>query len=800
MKSPKEVWSQAVELVSKMTLQERASLMSGSSFWHLQPIERFGLDAIMVADGPHGLRKADMAVDQAGLNASVPATCFPTAVTLASSWDIDLLQEVGAAIGRECQAEDVAVLLGPGVNIKRNPLCGRNFEYYSEDPFLSGKLAAKFIQGVQSTGIGTSLKHFAANNQESRRMVVDTLVDRRTLFELYLPAFEIAVKEAQPWTVMCAYNKLNGTFCSEHRPLLNDILRDRWGFEGLVVTDWGAINDRPKAVSAGLELEMPSSGGVNDDAIARAVEQNALAEEDLDRAAQRVSALMLAAQNNSERSKVDFDAHHDLARKCAAEGAVLLKNQDRCLPFKTARSLAVIGAFAETPRIQGAGSSQVNATRIEKPLEVFRKMIGAKVTYAPGFDPELAEDNPGLIEEAVAVAEKAEQVLILAGLPPLFEAEGFDRTTLKQPAQIDRLIEAVSAANPNCAVILSNGSPIEMPWLDQVPAVLETYLGGQAGAEAMADLVFGKQSPSGKLAETFPLSLEDVPSQPNFANHPRQIVYREGLNVGYRAYGGAQDRVLFPFGHGLSYTEFSYDKLKVSGQYNAANPLVQVTLEVTNSGACSGAEIIQLYVRDCEASVYRPDRELKGFQKLSLASSETKTCSFELDARAFAYFDLEADDWQIEPGTFELLIGASCCDIRLSSSVEITGEESPAYPPKAQQPYYIMDDEALADLGLHMTPPDPIRPYSVQTALEDIKDHWLGKRLVAKVMEMMREHTGGQTPSPVVQKMQEAIVFSMRLSTLRNMSGGAITQKRLDILIHVLNGAWLGAVTRLFRR
>ncbi len=800
MKSPRDLKKNAAELVSEMTLKERASLVSGSSFWHLQPLARLGLDAVMVADGPHGLRKADMKVDQAGLNASVPATCFPTAVTLASSWNIELMQEVGIAIGRECQAEDVAVLLGPGVNIKRNPLCGRNFEYYSEDPFLSGKLAAKFIQGVQSTGTGTSLKHFAANNQESHRMVVDTLVDRRTLFELYLPAFEIAVKEAQPWTVMCAYNKLNGTFCSEHEPLLTSILRERWGFEGLVVTDWGAINDRAKAVSAGLELEMPSSGGVNDDAVALAVEQNALAAEDLERAAQRVSALMLAAQSNSKSYKVDFDAHHDLARKGAAEGAVLLKNQNGCLPFDTKRSLAVIGAFAETPRIQGAGSSQVNPTRIEKTLEVLRKMNGAKITYAPGFDPELADDNPGLIKEAVEAAEKAGQVLILAGLPPLFEAEGFDRTTLKQPAQIDRLIEAVSKANPNCAVILSNGSPIEMPWLDQVSAVLEAYLGGQAGAEAMVDLVFGKLSPSGKLAETFPLSLADVPSQPNFANHPRQIVYREGLNVGYRAYGGAQDGVLFPFGHGLSYTEFSYDNLKVSGQYNAANPLVQVTLEITNIGACSGAEIIQLYVRDCEASVYRPDRELKGFQKLSLASGETKTCRFELDARAFAYFDLETDDWQIEPGEFELLIGASCCDIRLSSSVEIISEADPSYSPKAQQPYYIMDDAALSDLGLQMTPPDPIRPYSVQTTLEDIKHHWLGKRLIAKVNEMMREHTGGQTPSPVVQKMQEAIVCSMRLSTLRNMSNGAVKPKHLDLLIHVLNGAWLRAVARLLRR
>lgn len=800
MKSPKDLWSKAVEMVSEMTLEERASLLSGSSFWHLQPLERFGVNALMVADGPHGLRKADMTVDQAGLNASVPATCFPTAVTMASSWDDDLIREVGAAIGHECQAEDVVVLLGPGVNIKRNPLCGRNFEYYSEDPFLSGKLATNFIKGVQSTGVGTSLKHFAANNQESQRMVVDTLVDRRTLFELYFPAFEMAVKEAQPWTVMCAYNKLNGTFCSEHKPLLTEVLRDRWGFEGLVVTDWGAVNDRSKGVWAGLDLEMPTSNGVNDDAALKSVMDGSLSEQDLDQAAQRVCALTLAAQENSQRQTVDFDAHHALARKAAAEGAVLLKNQAECLPFDAARSLAVIGAFAEAPRIQGAGSSQVNATRITTPLECLAALASAGVTYARGYDPELATEDANLIAEAVAVAKKADQVLILAGLPPLFEAEGFDRTTLAQPSQIDRLIEAVARVNPNCAVVLSNGAPIEMHWIDQVPAVLETYLGGQAGAEAMADLVFGKLSPSGKLAETFPQSLSDVPSQPNFANHPRQIIYREGLNIGYRAYGGSPEGVLFPFGHGLSYTRFTYDKLEITGQFDAVEPSVQISFEVTNSGTCSGAEIIQLYVRECESAVYRPDRELKGYQKIHLSKGETKSCRLALDARAFSYFDVEKDDWRLDPGKFDILVGASCCDIRLSQTIHLKGRLENASPPKGQKAYSIMDDAALSDLGLTVSPPDLIRPYTVQTTLDDIKDHWLGKRLVAKVHQMIRLHTGEQTPSPVVEKMQYAIIFSMRLSTLRNMSGGAITQKRLDILINVLNGAWLKALKRLCQR
>ena len=515
--SPKQPWdfeSAATALVARMSVDEKASLMSGSSFWDLQALPQYELGKVMVSDGPHGLRKQANQSDHMGLNASVPATCFPTAVTLASSWDRTLLAEVGAAIGLECRKEDVSVLLAPGVNIKRNPLCGRNFEYYSEDPFLAGEMAAAFVNGVQSVGIGTSVKHFAVNNQEAQRMVVDTLVDRRALFEIYLPAFEATVTQSQPWTLMCAYNRFDGIYCSEHEELLTGILRDRWGFKGLVVTDWGAVNDRVRGVAAGLEIEMPATGGVNDRKVATAVANGDLAEAHLDRAATRVSELILAAQNNRTETQVDFDAHHALARRAAAEGAVLLQNKNATLPLAADKSVALIGAFAETPRYQGAGSSQVNPTRIDTPLAALQEKLGSgRVAYAVGFDYELAEPNAAMIGEAVAIAKAADVAIIMAGLPPLFEAEGFDRSHLRQPPHIEELILAVAAANPNCVVVLSNGAPIEMPWADEVPAILGLYLAGQAGAGAMVDLLYGAVNPSGRLAETFPLALDDCPSQ-----------------------------------------------------------------------------------------------------------------------------------------------------------------------------------------------------------------------------------------------------------------------------------------------
>jgi beta-glucosidase len=799
MKQPYEFESEAITLVARMSVDEKASLMSGASFWHLQALEAHDLPPIMVSDGPHGLRKQGNQADHMGLTASVPATCFPTAVTLASSWNTALIHNVGAAIGRECQAEGVSVLLAPGVNIKRSPLCGRNFEYYSEDPFMAGQMGASFIEGVQSTGTGTSLKHFAVNNQEAQRMVVDTLVDRRSLFEIYLPAFEAAVQTAQPWTVMCAYNRFNGIYCSEHEELLTAILRDRWGFQGLVVTDWGAVNDRPRGIAAGLELEMPSSGGVNDRLVAAQVKSGAFDEAHLDRAATRVTKMILASKHNADPQPVDYDAHHALARQAAAEGAVLLRN-DNLLPLAPEKSVALIGAFAETPRIQGAGSSQVNATKIDTPLEAFTARLGAEnVIYALGFDAEMAAQDEALIAEAVAAAKQADSAIVMAGLPPLFEAEGFDRTHLRQPEQIENLIAAVAAVNKNCVVVLSNGAPIEMPWLAQVPAILEIYLAGQAGAHALVDLLYGDENPSGKLAETFPLALADCPAQENFANHKRQLVYREGLNIGYRYFATHKMPVLFPFGHGLSYTRFTYSDAKILSAWDAQSESVEVAVTVTNSGAVAGAEVVQLYVRDVEATAYRPSRELKAFQKIRLQVGEAQTLRFTLTKRAFAYFDVTRDDWDIELGLFEILFAASSDDIRQTVSLEVpetVGRNAHALP---EADYVVMEDAQLAALGLKLTPPEAIKPYHANTTLADIRHHWIGKRVAKAALDMAAQTMGKRQETPVAMKMREEMIMSLRLKTVQIMSAGALSPKRFDLLLHALNNQWLRFLARLLR-
>ena len=799
MKQPYDFETEATALVARMSTDEKASLMSGSSFWHLQPLEGYDLPPIMVSDGPHGLRKQGTQADHMGLTASVPATCFPTAVTLASSWDRDLIANVGVAIGRECQAEGVSVLLAPGVNIKRSPLCGRNFEYYSEDPFMAGEMATAFVNGVQSTGTGTSIKHFAVNNQEAQRMVVDTLVDRRTLFELYLPAFETTIMRAQPWTVMCAYNRLNGAYCSEHEDLLTRILRDRWGFKGLVVTDWGAVNDRPLGIAAGLELEMPSSGGVNDRLVAKKVKDGDFEAAHLERAAGRVTQMILAAKNNLAPQKVDFDAHHELARKAAAEGAVLLKNNG-LLPLQSDKSVALIGAFADAPRFQGAGSSQVNATRLDKPVDAFSDRLGAqRVVYTQGFDAELAEPDQGLIDEAVAAAEKSDIAIIMAGLPPLFEAEGFDRTHLRQPEQIENLIAAVAAANDNCVVVLSNGAPIEMPWLANVPAVLEIYLAGQAGAHALVDLLYGDVTPSGKLAETFPLALDDCPAQENFANHKRQLVYREGLNIGYRHFTSHDVAVLFPFGHGLSYTQFSYSDAKLLRDWAADSESIEVAVTVKNIGDCAGAEVVQLYVRDVEATVYRPDRELKAFQKINLQAAEAREVNFTLDKRAFAYFDVTQDDWDVEPGDFEILFAASCADIRETVRVSLPAGSGRNSQPMREASYVVMQDAQLAALGLTLTKPENIKPYHANTTLADIRGHWLGKRVCNAALDMAAKTMGKRQETPVAMKMREEMIMSLRLKTVQIMSAGALTPKRFDLLLLALNNRWLRFAARLLR-
>jgi beta-glucosidase len=660
------------QIISQMTLEEKASLCSGLDFWHTKGVERLGIPSIMVTDGPHGLRKQREGGDHLGIGDSVPATCFPSAVGLASTWNKELINKVGVALGEECQAENVGVLLGPGANIKRSPLCGRNFEYFSEDPFLSSEMAASHINGVQSQGVGTSLKHFAVNNQEHRRMSIDAKVDERTLREIYLASFEGAVKQAQPWTVMSAYNRVNGEYASENDYLLNDILRDEWEFEGFVVSDWGAVNERVDALSAGLELEMPPSNGMGDRKIVEAVLNGKLSEEKLDKAVERfLNVIFKAVDNKKDIAIYDKDDHHRLAREVAIESMVLLKNEDQILPLKKEGSVAVIGGFAKKPRYQGGGSSHIKPTILENILEEIETVSGkdTNVLFAHGYCNDSDEIDENLIHEAKKVAKEADKVVLFVGLPDRYESEGYDRNHLQLPANHIQLIESVAEVNNNIVVVLSNGSPIEMPWINKVRAVLEGYLGGQALGGAIAEILFGDANPSGKLAETFPEQLSDNPSFLNFPGEGDQVEYKEGIFVGYRYYDKKEMEPLFPFGFGLSYTSFEYSNLTLSKKDMKDSDTVTVSVNVKNTGSRAGKEIVQLYVKDVESSIVRPEKELKGFVKVELQPGEEKTVTYLLDKRSFAYYNVTLKDWHVETGDFEILIGKSSRDIVIKETI-----------------------------------------------------------------------------------------------------------------------------------
>ncbi|WP_432494400.1 glycoside hydrolase family 3 C-terminal domain-containing protein [Kineococcus auxinigenes] len=688
--TPAPAGSRAEDLLAQLTLEEKASLLGGSDFWHTQGVDRLGVPAVMVTDGPHGLRKQAEGADHLGLNASVPATCFPPAAGLASSWDTALLRRVGEALGRETRAERVAVLLGPGVNMKRTPLCGRNFEYFSEDPVLAGDLAAAMVAGVQSQGVGTSLKHFAANNQETERMTVSADVDERTLREIYLTAFERVVKAAQPWTVMCSYNRINGVYASEDPWLLTTVLRDEWGFEGLVVSDWGAVNVREDGVRAGLDLEMPSSGGTGTKRILDAVTAGTLSEADVDRAARRVLELLdKAAPALAEPGTVDVEAHHALAREAATASAVLLRNEPvggaPLLPLAPAGgTVAVIGEFARTPRYQGAGSSQVNPTRLDDALSALREAFAGsrEVVFAAGYDPDSEELDTALADEAVAAAAAAEVAVVFLGLPPRYESEGYDRDHMELPSAQVELLRRIAAANAKVVVVLSNGSAVTVePWQQQVPALLETWLLGQAGGGAVADLLTGAVNPSGRLAETIPVRHSDNPTVGNFPGENGHVRYGEGLLIGYRWYDAHALPVAYPFGHGLSYTTFAYSDLSVRPAGDGA----EVTVTVTNTGDVAGTETVQVYVHDAEASVFRPEQELKGFARLTLAPGESGTATIALDRRAFAFWHSGAGDWVVEGGEFEVRVGASSRDVRLTRSIPLDGDDV-RLPLTAQSP------------------------------------------------------------------------------------------------------------------
>ena len=656
------------KILSQLTLEEKAALCTGGDFWHTKAVERLGLPAVMMSDGPSGLRKQNDAADHLGINDSIRAVCFPASAALASSFDVELARRLGRTLGQECQAEHLALLLGPGLNIKRSPLCGRNFEYYSEDPALAGQMGAALVEGLQSTGAGSCIKHFAANNQETDRMVSDSVVDERTLHEIYLPAFETVVKQAKPRAVMCAYNKLNGTFCSENKALLTDILRTRWGYEGMVVTDWGAVKDRAKGVAAGLDLEMPGGSRRGIEQVLAAVQDGTLSEEQLDRTALRVLEFVCAALDAADPQAVfDREADYQTARQIAAECAVLLKNDRAVLPLAEGQRVALIGDFAVSPRYQGGGSSHVNSARVS----AARDCMPAGMTWVRGYDQAADLPDEALQAEAVRAAQNAGAAVILAGLPERYESEGVDRTTLEMPANQNALIEAVAAVQPNTIVVLYNGAPVTMPWLGKAAAVLEMYLPGDAGGEATLDLLYGRANPSGKLAETFPQKLEDTPAYLNFPGENAVTEYREGVFVGYRYYDKKRMDVLFPFGYGLSYTSFAYSGLTVDRDTLTDADTLTVRVTVTNTGPRFGREAVQLYIAPPAGMRQRPVRELKAFAKAALEPGQSQVLEFTLTGRDFAYYEPLLHDFYAESGRYGIEIGASSRDIRLRAAVDL---------------------------------------------------------------------------------------------------------------------------------
>lgn len=658
------------KLIAQMTLEEKAGLCSGGDFWHTKAVERLGIPSTMMSDGPHGLRKQDEEADHLGINDSIKAVCFPAACATAASFDKTLLCRMGEAIGDACQHEQLSVILGPAVNIKRSPLCGRNFEYFSEDPYLAGKLSAAFIHGVQSRNVGTSIKHFAGNSQEHRRMSSSSEIDERTLREIYLPAFETAVKEEQPWTVMCSYNRLNGVYASENHWLLTDVLREEWGFDGYVMSDWGAVSDRVAGVAAGLDLEMPASNGINDRKIVEAVRSGKLDEKVVDQAVERILKIVFRFTENAKPDTPwDKEAQHQLAAEIAADCMVLLKNEDSLLPLNPEDEIAFIGEFAEKPRFQGGGSSHINCFKTTSALEAAK---GLHITYAQGYSIDTDSANEAQIAEAVTAAKHAKVAVVFAGLPDVYESEGYDRSHMGMPECQNRVIEAVAEANPNTVVVLYNGSPVEMPWLGKVKAVLEAYLGGQAVGIATIRILFGEVNPSGRLPETFPVKLSDNPSYLFYGGEGNVAEYREGIFVGYRYYDRKEAEVQFPFGYGLSYTDFAFSDLRLSTESITDQETVTVTVTVKNTGNRPGKEVVQLYVGDEESSVFRPVRELKGFEKVELQPGEAKDVSFTLDKRSFAYWNTQIHDWYVENGSFTVEIGHSSRDIALQTKVYVT--------------------------------------------------------------------------------------------------------------------------------
>ena len=773
-------------IVGRLTLAQKVSLVSGRDFWTTDPLVAELVPSILLADGPHGLRKQTDTADHVGFGDSLPATCFPPAVTLGSTWDPELIERVGVALGREARAEEIGVLLGPGLNLKRHPAGGRSFEYFSEDPLLSGKAAAAMIRGIQSEGVSACPKHFVANNQESARMRVDTIVDERTLRELYLSGFETAVTESDPWAAMSSYNLLNGEHVGESRRFLTDILRDEWGFDGMVVSDWFAVADRPTGIHAGGDLEMPSSTGAWDKAIRAAITEGALDEGDLDTACARIIALSqrVDAERRARRDAppVDFDAHHEVARRAAVAGTVVLAN-DGLLPLAPAGRIALIGAFAEDPRYQGAGSSLVHPTRLDTALDALRARLGAEaeLVYTPGYDPVTGSSTVEMLSEACVAAQDADAVIVMVGLPSVYESEGFDRTDLQLPPDHDALVRAVTAANPRTAVVLSNGAPVEFDWADRPAAIVEAYLGGQASGTALIDVLFGDAEPGGRLAESFPIAVEDLPAASNFANHPTQVQYRETLYVGYRFHDTFDVPARFCFGHGLSYTTFSYSDLAVNG--SGTDWTVEVT--VTNTGDRAGSDVVQVYMRDIESSVHRPEQELRAFAKVPLEAGASQRVTLGLDRRSFAVYDVSAEKWLVEAGDFEVRVGASSQDIRASHTITVTSPDEVTATLKPAEPL-ATDAEFAALLGHNIPEPRPLLPLHMDSLVDDIGAipvlRPLSRALLAAVARIAEADA-----DPATRAMSKAIMRQMPLRGVVARSHRAISFGVMRGIIRVLN-------------
>ena len=790
------------DIISKLTLEEKCYLFSGKDFWQSRSVKAKGVPNMTLSDGPHGIRKQEGAGDQLGLNGSLPATCFPTAATIANSWDPALGEEIGRCLGEEAASQDVCVLLGPGLNMKRSPLCGRNFEYFCEDPYLAGKMAAGYIRGIQENGVSACPKHFAANNTELRRQASDSIVDERTLREIYLTGFEIAVRESKPKSIMSSYNMINGVYANENEHLLQEILRDEWGFDGFVVSDWGASNDHVAGVAAGSHLEMPSTGGDSDEELIAAVKAGKISEALIDRRVDELLDVVLSTRKAVDPLKgkdFDKDAHHAMAMKASEQSIVLLKNENNILPLKKGSKVAVIGEFAQQARYQGAGSSVVNCTKLDHTMDVIKNFDLNVVGFEAGY-PRSGAGNAEMQAKAVELAKKADYVLLYIGLDEISESEGLDRGHMRLPqSQVD-LLKAVSEVNKNVIAVMSAGSSVEMPWLDQCKAMVHGYLCGQAGASAVLKVILGDVNPSGKLTETYPIKYEDTPSAPYFPAKERTVEYREGLYIGYRYFETANVPVLFPFGFGLSYTTFAYSDLKITDK--------GVTFVIQNTGKRDGAEVAQLYVHAKKPTIYRPSKELKGFTKVFLKAGEKKTVTIPFDDKTFRYFNVKTNKFEVDGGEYDILVGASVADIRLTGSVVVKGTNAPVPYDMAKLPSYVKADiKAVSDEEFEVLLGHKIPDGSWSGMLQmndaicqlSYAKSWPARQVYKIMTNMLNKSMAKGQPD-----LNIIFIYNMPFRAIGKMAGGMCSQAMCESILKICNGHFFsgagGVISGFFKQ